>query len=85
MISLQRVGEFKRPWNLLLPSVSMPDDQNIMRWLDTFADPEIEYALTRTRRKFMFLPPAAEPVVTYKYITGVLVNQRKTKAAGGVV
>ena len=57
MISLQRVGEFKRPWNLLLPSVSMPDDQNIVRWLDTFTDPEIEYALTRTRRKFM--SPAA--------------------------
>jgi hypothetical protein len=82
VISLQRVGEFKRPWNLLLPSVSLPDDQNIVRWLDTFTDPEIEYALTRTRRKFQFLRPQA-PVVIFKFITGILVNQRAEKAAGG--
>jgi len=84
VISLQRVGEFKRPWNLLLPSVAMPDDQNVVRWLDTFTDPEIEYALNRARRKFLFLP-VAEPVVVYRYVTGVLVNQRKaaSAAAGG--
>jgi hypothetical protein len=84
MTILQRVDDFKRLWQLMLPSVSMPDDQNIVRWLDTFADPEIEYALNRTRRKFMFLP-ATEPVAIYKYVTGVLVNQRKTNAAGGGV
>jgi hypothetical protein len=82
VIALQRVDASKRSGNLLLPSVAMPDDQNIVRWLDTFTDTEIEYALTRTRRKFMFLP-ATELVVIYKYVTGVLVNQRKTNAAGG--
>ena len=68
----------------MLPSLSMPDDQNIVRWIDTFSDPEIEYALTRTRRKLLFLP-AAKAIMIYKYITGVLVNQRKQSVskAGG--
>jgi hypothetical protein len=83
VIALQTVDDFKRLWQLML-SVAMPDDQNIVRWLNTFNDPEIEYALTRTRRKFMFLP-AKESVVIYKYVTGVLVNQRKENAAGGGV
>src|SRR5277367_1842431 len=80
MSILQRADDFKRLWNLLLPSVPMPDDQSIVRWIDTFTDPEIEYALTRTRRKFLFLPATA-PVMIHKYVTGVLVNQRRENTA----
>lgn len=84
MSILQRVNDFKRLWKLLLPAVAMSDDQKIVRWLDTFADPEIEYAWTRTCKTFMFLPQA-ETIVIYKYVTGVMVNQRKTNAAGGAL
>lgn len=82
MIILQRADDFKRLWQLMLPAASMPDDQNIVRWLDTFTDPEIEYVFTRTRRKFMFLP-AAEPVEVYKYVSSVLRNERAARKAGG--
>jgi hypothetical protein len=80
VIALQRVDASKRSGNLLLPSVAMPDDQNIVRWLDTFTDTEIEHSLNWTRKKFQFLPSQA-PVVIYKYVTGVLVNQRETASA----
>jgi hypothetical protein len=84
MSILQRENDFKRLSQLMPPSVAMRDDQNILRWLDTFTDPEIEYASTRTRKTFMFLPQA-ETIVIYKYVTGVMVNQRKTNAAGGAL
>jgi hypothetical protein len=76
------VDDFKRLWQLMLPTVTMPDDQNIVRWLDTFADPEIEYALTRTRRKFLFLP-AEESVEIYKYVSSVLRNERAVRKTNG--
>jgi hypothetical protein len=81
MSLLQTVDDFNRLLQLMLP-VAMPDDQNIVRWLDTFTDSEIEYALNRTRRKFLFLP-AEEPVEVYKYVSSVLRNERAARKAGG--
>ena len=83
MSILDRLQTAKTLWSLLLTDATLPSDREIVvGWLALYTDAEIEYAFSRTSRKFhgQVIP---NPDTLWNYTSGVLRNERTARKAGG--
>jgi hypothetical protein len=84
MLMLERIDATKRLWQIAIPQCPAPPEAQLLRWLDDFEDDEMEHAIRRTSKKFRTVPiELLVPDRVYRYVTGVLVNERNGVTPGG--
>lgn len=83
---LERIDATKRLWQIAIPQCPAPLESQLLWWLETFTDTEVEHAIRRTSKKFRKVGQGTSNPETitkaihetfYKYTTGVLLNERK--------
>ena len=75
MLMLERIDATKRLWQIAIPQCPAPLESQLLWWLETFTDTEVEHVIRRTSKKFRITTALHETF--YKYTTGVLLNERK--------
>jgi len=68
---VERVAEFQKLWSMLFPATQV-EDQQIITWLESFSDSELEIAMSKASRRVRMEPQTN----VYKYISGTLAHRR---------
>ena len=71
---LTRIENVKKLWGLLLPSIPVPPDETVAKWVKFSGDDLIEATVIRTSVKFK-TTPLKEPDGAYKYCSSILRNK----------
>lgn len=80
MLMLERIDATKRLWTIAIPQCPAPLDTQLLWWLETFTDDEVEHAVRRTAKKFRITEASHETF--YRYASGVMLNERKGVTPG---
>ena len=80
MSILERLATTKKLWAVLLPDCPVPEDRQLGRWVSQFSEDEIEYAMGRTGHKHR-QGSFSSAEQTCRYLTGVLINERRESHA----
>ncbi len=81
MSVLDKLEPTKNFWALMLPDCPMMSDAEMITWwLGNYSQDELEHAIIRTAGKFRGQKPQSE--IVYRYVTGVLRNERSAKMKG---
>jgi len=75
----EKMDGLKRLWATFCPGIDAPGDPQLARWLSSFTETELMYAVRRTGTKFRG-KSGLDPSVAHKYCTGVMVNYRRSGA-----
>jgi|HubBroStandDraft_6_1064221.scaffolds.fasta_scaffold1099112_1 hypothetical protein len=67
---IERVEYFQKLWSMLFPATKV-EDQQIMTWLTSFSDAELEIVMSKASRRARM-----ETTDVHKYISGTLAHRR---------
>jgi len=80
---IERVQNAGTLWRILLGFCPAPSEYQLGTWVRQFSDPELEYAFSRTARKFNPLRgPCPDTVIVHRYTTGIMLNEQKEREKG---
>jgi hypothetical protein len=68
---LERVEYFQKLWSKLFPTAQV-EDQQVINWLMSFSDPELEIVMSKASRRARMEPGTD----LYRYISGTLAHRR---------
>jgi hypothetical protein len=68
---IERVEYFQKLWSMLFPATKV-EDQQIMTWLTSFSDAELEIVMSKAARRARMEPGTN----LHKYISGTLAHRR---------
>jgi hypothetical protein len=68
---VERVAEFQKLWSMLFPATQV-EDQQIINWLMSFSDSELEIVMSKASRRVRMEPGTD----LYRYISGTLAHRR---------
>ena len=68
---LERVEYFQKLWATLFPTAQV-EDQQIINWLMSFSDAELEIVMSKASRRVRMEPTTD----LYRYISGTLAHRR---------
>jgi hypothetical protein len=68
---LERVEYFQKLWATLFPAAKV-EDQQIINWLMSFSDAELEIVMSKASRRARMEPSTD----VYRYISGTLAHRR---------
>jgi hypothetical protein len=76
---LDKIKKAKELWVALLPHVQTPPDREIALWVSRFQPEMFEHAILRTSVRFRCTSTRPEPVVIWRYMSGVLANETRRR------
>jgi hypothetical protein len=78
---VERVADFQKLWSILFPTAQVEDAQ-IINWLMSFSDAELEIVMAKAARRARMEPGTD----LHRYISGTLAHRRndELKNAGAV-
>jgi hypothetical protein len=79
MNTLDTIAYLRKLWIVVFPNRGEVGDHQVMIWLDTFGDAEIEVVWKKAARRFR--TEQVDDIGLYKYISGTLKNRRNERAA----
>jgi hypothetical protein len=71
MTLLERIEYFQKLWKKLFP-IAQVEDEQIINWLMSFSDSELEIAMSKAARRARMEPGTD----VYRYISGTLAHRR---------
>jgi len=77
MALLNRIGNVKAVWVMLLPHVAAPSDMWLAKWCANFSDETIENAIARSAYKFAGV--VNDPEKVHRYTSATLRNSTLTR------
>jgi hypothetical protein len=77
MNTLDTIAYLRKLWIVVFPNRGEVGDHQVMIWLDTFGDAEIEVVWKKAARRFR--TEQVDDIGLYKYISGTLKNRRNER------
>jgi hypothetical protein len=68
---IERVAEFQKLWSMLFPATQV-ENQQIINWLMSFSDSELELVMSKAARRARMEPGTD----LHRYISGTLAHRR---------
>jgi hypothetical protein len=72
----ERIAYAKQLWETFLSPVSVPDQKTLAYWSADYSTTEIDFAVSRTAKKFHTNPRMEAPEL-HRYCSGILRNERR--------